>query len=337
MRGRRHRRLAWLALVAVPLACRAHHSTANFAGDFVELDGTIAGVEWRNPHVEFTLEAVGETGERAQWRLISNSLYDLKRAGITRDVLVVGERVKIAGHPSTIENHVALATNMLRADGTEVVMRRDAQAYWRADHLGGRDHWLVDEGETVAAEKENRGLFRVWSAAEIRASKVRYPFTAAAIAARASFDPLDNFMLRCEPPGMPQIMTAPHPYELIEHAETITLRSAWFNQDRTIHMAARPAVASRPAASRLGYSTGRWEGQTLVVETSSIDWPYFDGIGTPQSASVTITERFELSPDQRRLDYFATIVDPATFTEPATYATSWLALGESIEPYDCRP
>jgi Family of unknown function (DUF6152) len=334
--GRRRRLLAWFALAATSAAAHAHHSTAPFSTEFIELEGTIVRVDWRNPHVELALEAASETGQPTVWRLISNSLYDLARAGISRDVLVIGERVKIAGHASTIEPRVALATNMLRADGTEVVMRRDAQAYWQNEHIGGRDHWLVDESRTVDAERENRGLFRVWSAAEIRASRVYYPFTEAAIAARAKWNLLDNFMLRCEPPGMPQIMTAPHPYELIDHGDAIVLRSAWFNQDRTIYLLPERTVVSPPEPSRLGYSVGRWEGSTLVVETTAIDWPYADGIGTPQSAAVRITEHFTPSADQRRLDYRAAIVDPATFTEPATYETSWLALGESIEAYDCK-
>jgi hypothetical protein len=331
---RRQRWLTWLVLAALPLVGRAHHSTANFSQDFIELQGTIGAVDWRNPHVELTLAADGDAGGGAAWRLISNSLYDLKRAGITRELLVVGERVKIAGHPSTIEPHVALVTNLLRADGTEVVLRRDAQAYWSEEHIGGRDHWLIAASEAVDAERENRDLFRVWSASEIRASNVHYPFTEAAVAARAGWNLLDNFMLRCEPPGMPQIMTAPHPYELIDYGAKITLRSAWFDRQRTIHMSAVNAAAVAPSA--FGYSTGHWDGDTLVVETMAIDWPYFDGIGTPQSAAVRVTERFTLSADQRRLDYRATIVDPATFTGQATYETSWLALGETIEPYDCQ-
>ena len=327
-----------LLLLGAPLAALAHHSTANFSDDFIELEGSITTVAWHNPHVEFTLATADDVGEPAVWRLISNSLYDLKRAGITREHLNVGEKVKIAGHPSELEAHVALATNMLRADGTEVVMRRDAEPYWAtasAAHIGGRDHWLVGDNRIVAAEQENRDIFRTWSAAEIRAANVRYPHNEAAIAARANWNVLDNFMLRCEPPGMPQIMTAPHPYELIDHGDEIWLRIAWFDQLRSIHMTPSASIRT-PSPSALGYSVGRWEGQTLVVETMGIDWPYADGIGTPQSAAVRVTERFTLSDDQRRLGYRVQIEDPATYTEPATYETSWLALGESIEPYNCE-
>ena len=302
-------RVLQVLLLAAPFAALAHHSTANFAAEFVELEGVITAVEWRNPHVEFTLQTRNAAGAAAAWRLIANSLYDLKRAGITREHLNVGATVKIAGHPSEIEQRVALATNMLRADGTEVVLRRDAQAYWSGEHIGGRDRWLIDESRTVAAQEENRGIFRVWSAAEIRAAAVHYPYNAAARAAQAAWNPLDNFMLRCEAPGMPQMMTAPHPHEFIEHGDEITLRVGWFDQVRSIHMS--PAVGSAPPPSRLGYSVGHWEDNALVVETTGVDWPYADGIGAPQSAAVRITERFTLRADQRVLNYRATIVNPA--------------------------
>jgi len=47
-------------------------------------------------------------------------------------------------------------------------------------------------------------------------------------------------------------------------------------------------------------------------------------------------ERFTLSDDQARLDYELTVTDAATFSEPAVYERYWLALGASIEAYDCQ-
>ena len=48
-----------------------------------------------------------------------------------------------------------------------------------------------------------------------------------------------------------------------------------------------------------------------------------------------MVERFTLTDDQNRLDYHLTVVDPATFTEPATITGHWLALGEEIAPFEC--
>ena len=71
------------------------------------------------------------------------------------------------------------------------------------------------------------------------------------------------------------------------------------------------------------------------IETTDIDWPYFDYSGTPQSDAVSIREEFMVSEDQTRVDYLQVVTDPATFTEPATLETHWLALGEEIIPWEC--
>lgn len=74
----------------------------------------------------------------------------------------------------------------------------------------------------------------------------------------------------------------------------------------------------------------------LVVQTTRINWPYFDDIGTPQSETVKMIERLTVSEDQTRLDYHLTITDPVTFIEPATIERFWLALGETLPRYDCQ-
>jgi hypothetical protein len=97
---------------------------------------------------------------------------------------------------------------------------------------------------------------------------------------------------------------------------------------------------SRPPAdtphSRLGYYVGRWDGGALVVTTTHVDWPYFDNAGTPQSTAVEIVERYSLSEDQTRLSFRVTVNDPVTFAAPAVIESHWLALGHTIDRYDCR-
>ena len=93
-------------------------------------------------------------------------------------------------------------------------------------------------------------------------------------------------MQRCEPEGMPRIMRNPPPFEFVDHGSEISLASELYDLVRTIHMSSAPPPDA--PASPLGYSTGRWEGDTLIVTTTQINWPYFDNIGTPQSARVAI-------------------------------------------------
>ena len=171
--------------------------------------------------------------------------------------------------------------------------------------------------EAAAAVTEGRTIFRVWSRAGVPDSR-QFPFTDAAIAARSTWDPEDNFAIRCEPEGMPRIMTNPHPFEFVDQGTSIALRSELYDLTRTIHLSGG-AVSDDQPATPLGYSVGRWDGDTLVVSTTRVNWPYFDNIGTPQSEAVSYVERFTPSEGGNRLDYQLIITDPAAFTGSALY------------------
>ena len=86
----------------------------------------------------------------------------------------------------------------------------------------------------------------------------------------------------------------------------------------------------------MGRSVGRWEGRTLVVETSDMDWRYVDDLGTPQSEDAVMEERFTMSEDGVRLDWIARITDPVNFTEPVVMEGAWTWVpGHEIKPFDC--
>ena len=73
----------------------------------------------------------------------------------------------------------------------------------------------------------------------------------------------------CEPKGMPIIMGQPFPIEFIDQEGSIVLRIEEYDAVRSIRMGAAAAGATQPAAP-YGHSTGKWEGRTLVVETTRV-------------------------------------------------------------------
>ena len=160
------------------------------------------------------------------------------------------------------------------------------------------------------------------------------PLTESAQRLKAQFDPTTSPYLGCDPRGMPYQMTSPYPIEFVRRGDDIVFYSELYDAERVIHMnAERPATAPY---SLLGYSTGRWEGATLVVETDRIDAPHFHGDGTPQSRAIELVERFTLNEAEDRLDYSLTITDPETFTEPQHFTKYWAWRPEvSREPYNC--
>jgi hypothetical protein len=97
-----------------------------------------------------------------------------------------------------------------------------------------------------------------------------------------------------------------------------------------------PPAADDVSASILGHSVGRWDGDSLVVTTDRIDFPYFDQQGHRQSQAITLSERFTPSPDGARLDYELTINDPALFAAPVTRKRTWLWVpGAQVLPFEC--
>jgi len=322
--------LAFLAaaLIAASQPVAAHHSTAFYADEFVELEGEFVRVDWINPHVRFVLRTMDAGGAEKLWQMEASAISALERRGVTRDLFKVGERVKIAGHPSTRDPSQLQLTNVLFADGREASLWLDSAPRFKQEVIRTTER-------VVDAASENRGFFRVWSAPRPSPTKITAPFTAAAVDARKSFDLLDNFATRCGPQGMPAVMIAPLPVELVDRGNEIQVRAEVYDTIRTIHLD-RAAPPAGTAASILGYSVGKWDKGALVVNTTLVDWPFFDSIGTPQSKDVAIEERYTLSADQARLDFHVTITDPANLVRPAIVDSHWLALGATLQRFDCQ-
>ena len=118
--------------------------------------------------------------------------------------------------------------------------------------------------------------------------------------------------MRCGGKAMPLIMITPFPIDFVRHGDDILMRIEEFDARRIIHMTddAVPLVEH----TQFGFSRGRWEGSTLVVETDSIHAHYLDMDGAPQSAQITLVERFIPNEDYSRLDYRITITDPVNYS-----------------------
>jgi len=85
-----------------------------------------------------------------------------------------------------------------------------------------------------------------------------------------------------------------------------------------------------------GFSTGRWEGDTLVVTTTRLNWPLLNQSGAPLSEEVVLEERFTPLEQGSLLDYQLTVTDPLMYTAPVERGKQWLYLpGQEVRPYDC--
>ncbi|HEY5622280.1 MAG TPA: DUF6152 family protein [Gammaproteobacteria bacterium] len=336
---------AVLLAALLPLTASAHHSLLGYdLSQVVEFEGEVTGVFWRNPHVRITVRAIDDNGAERIWTVEGSPVNAMERAGINEAIVSVGERVKLAGHPSSFTENEIRPVLLTLASGTSYVLDEDS-----ATEFG----LLADASGTVlrrnstpdfdAADLDVEGIFRVWTnrdrhwMQDVRGWWARdFPLTAAARARHAAWNrETDDLARQCLPAGMPEAMMMPFPIEFVDRGDTIVLNIEEWDNSRTIHLDADPNADVAP--SRLGYSVGRWEGDTLVVETSGIDYPYFNDQGIPQSEDLRIVERFTLSAGGTKLDWTATTTDPQTFTEPVEMAElhwDWIP-GQELKPYNC--
>jgi len=325
-------------------AALAHHSAiiTYDMDSVIELRGEITDVTWSNPHVRFALSSVDDNNEPVTWNIESIPVTRLTRVGITREMFGIGDTVTVAAFPARRPVRDAYAINMLLADGREALLDTPVPR-WTDNTVGTG----LDETPGTPGADPSLGIFRVWSTdgsflrTETRflneGGALAYPLTDAARAAQAAWDPLDpdNPFLTCILKGMPTIMQQPNPVEFIDEGDRIVFLMEEFDAMRVIHMSGDADSQDAPP-SRMGYSTGHWEGDTLVVRTSRIDWPYFDQNGLPQSEAVETVERFTVNGEGSRLDYELVVTDPWLFTEPVTLGKSWRWIpGDAVLPFDC--
>jgi hypothetical protein len=345
-RGQLTLTIVFLGLVASAAPVAAHHSTAEYdASSFVEARGEVVSVIWRNPHVRFQVSTKSVDGNERLWEIESADLTRLDRAGLPRNLLNVGDVVSFAGNPSTRTERRMYVTNLLVADGREILLRGNVQPRWTTDRAVNTDA-IRARADPAAAPTGNRFFGRVFvPAREGRAPAWLRdpPLTAAGRAGKAAYDEVvDDPVLGCVSPGMPRVMLRSGPYAIrfIERGSDLILQNEWFEIDRVIHMDGRDPAANEPYTP-LGYSAGRWDGDALVVTTTHIDWPYFELyglVGVPQSRSMRIVERFTPRDANATLQYDWSATDPVNLAETISYDNYvTFRFNPSLDflPYDC--
>ena len=140
----------------------------------------------------------------------------------------------------------------------------------------------------------------------------------------------------CLPQGVPKIDAAPVPWKIIQGPRQVTILYEAFTQFREIFTDGRE-LPKDPNPTWLGYSVGRWEGDTLVVESSGFNGKaWLDSAGHPASDALHVTERFRRK-DFGHMDLEITIDDPKMYVKPWTVKESPTLLADSeLLEFNCN-
>jgi hypothetical protein len=132
-------------------------------------------------------------------------------------------------------------------------------------------------------------------------------------------DNLENWISRdpevkCFLPGVPRATYMPYPFQIVQTPTQVLMAYEYANASRTIYMDQK--LEEAPNDFWMGWSKGRWEGDTLVVDVTGFNGEtWFDRAGNFHSDALHVVERYtRTGPDHLR--YEATIEDPKVFTRP---------------------
>jgi hypothetical protein len=147
----------------------------------------------------------------------------------------------------------------------------------------------------------------------------------------------DNPDANCLPMGLMQFHEQPQPRKIVQTPELVVIVYEANYGLRQIFLDGRPLPNNDPQPWWYGYSVGKWEGDTLVVETTGFrDGGWLDIWGSPLTDAAKVTERF------RRLNYGTlqidvTIDDPKAYTAPFSVRVNQrIVLGSEIIEFICN-
>ena len=331
----------FVSILCFAVEAAAHHSTAPFfdTSQTIEVTGRVTSIHWRNPHGRIEFDVVGESGELVGWTAEIPGMSVMRNNNTNPEgIISIGDQITLAGSPSRRDQPAMVATNALLSSGFEFDFgfgRPHFPAGINGRVIGGEPTRIAVEESIASAD----GIYRVWSAVigdpdSFPMFAGQYPVNAQGRAVAADWDPFDNPLLLCDSMAMPRLMGTAFPFEIVRNGDDIRMVFESGDLQRTIYM--NSDVIAPHEHSKLGFSRGHWEGETLVVVTDQISAGWFDRDGVPHSENIHLVERFTPAADFSRLNYRATVTDANYFDETfdITRYFAWQP-GDTVQPYEC--
>ena len=143
--------------------------------------------------------------------------------------------------------------------------------------------------------------------------------------------------IRCEPFGFFRETLSPLPLQITQYDNRLTFQYENYGTFRTVYIDGRDVPEGEPTLQ--GYSIGRYEGETLVIETSGVSANYFfaQTRGGEHSDKLQAVERYSVSEEGDKLELIFTIEDAVMLRAPWVWRRVWLAIpGVERLDHDCH-
>ena len=300
-----------LSLVPVHPAL-AHHSAAAFnTQQETKTTGTVTSYRFANPHIYIALQVRQADGSTSTMEVEAGAASVLNGLGFTRSSIAVGDVVTIVGNPGRANpGKLMLGKDLYKQDGTYYPLNINSRSIYAARS----DVATSIAGTWFSPNTEFYGFL---------GGAPKWPLTDKGKAALAAYDPKATTQKDCIPVGAPTLMVYPVANTITVQRDRVVMKVDWMESERTIFLDGR----RHPPASETslhGHSVGRWEGDTLVVETTNFrEHPMGLSTTLPSSTQKRLVERFRLGEDRKSLIYSGVMEDPVYLTQPVEWTRRW--------------
>jgi hypothetical protein len=207
--------------------------------------------------------------------------------------------------------------------------RPDLSGVWMPDAEPVTDFVLI-EGDTPLP----RHFINIAAALKPEEVPIQ-PWAQELLDQRLASEGVDDPLAHCKPTGLPMLNSVPLPYKVVQTPQMVLVLYEENSVFRQIFLDDRKPVED--AVPRwMGYSTGRWDGDALVVTTVGFhDRHWLDGMGHPNSDQLRLTERWRRR-DAGHLEIETTVDDPGAYTKPITFTVKATAIpADDLLEYFC--
>jgi hypothetical protein len=285
----------------------AHHSQSMFdTSQEIVIEGTVARFDWVNPHMYLVVATTGPDGQPA---LVEGEGVGITQAlvdGLDRNALTPGTPVVMRANPNRGGWGKQVRIMDITTEDGEVhpfyAANRRTRTLTPAESLEG--HWAPSRAGFGAA----------------MGAMARWPVTPEGRAAQAAL--ADDGICNPDSPPVLSVFDELRTIELKADEVVMQFDNTGDRSERVIHMTAAHPAGVQPTLA--GHSIGRWEGETLVIDTIAFP-PDSSGLGlnVPAGPRKHMVERLTLTEDRTRLRYEVTVEDPDYLTGPATLTQQW--------------
>ena len=322
---------AFAVLLAFGPGALAHHGVAPHydTARAVEIEGHVTRFDFINPHSFVYVSVIDERGAEQIWSCELASRSVLSRNGLTSETFMPGQSIVIEGVAARV-NPTGCALRVAHFEDGSVL---------RSTELFGPVSTGVPE-----APDDPSSIVGTWTMKRFSVS--RYDggvMTDAGERARAAFDPIaDDPAIYCDPASPVRFwVNVNEPFEIRRERDRVVIDHRFMDAQRVVYLRNRLDEARpppEPPRSAMGYSTGYFDDDALVVETDHFVAATLEPrYGVMHTEDLVLTERLEVDDATGELEITWTIDDPAYFTQPFTQTERFVRTEWDPTPYDCRP